>query len=371
MRIALVGNHPDGWSLASALESGGSGSVIAVADIVSDDLFPNAERHSDIDDLVARSDIDLVIIAGPLRRRGPQLRRALQSKCHALCVSIASDQPDLAYEASLIQTETKKMALPIVPSLVHPSVEQMRSWLAQRRNRAENRTSPPTVFVWRQTGIPPLAGDPLQPDWHLIRNLGGDIAEVVGFSPSDGAEALEPITFSGRFQDGSLLQGLIDPSDRRTGSSLTVRIAGESARLSISDIHRIQFESDTDSASGSDQTEPTRDQVWLQLAGELLASIQTGKPWRVTWQDEIRVCEWADALHRSLTKRRISTLDYQEINEEVGSKGTLTLIGCGMVWVMLLLAFLAIWQPLVLWGVLPLIGLFLALVIMNWLAQKR
>jgi hypothetical protein len=72
-----------------------------------------------------------------------------------------------------------------------------------------------------------------------------------------------------------------------------------------------------------------------------------------------------------LTKRRISTLDYQEINEEVGSKGTLTLIGCGMVWVMLLLAFLGIWQPLVLWGVLPLIGLFLALVIMNWLAQKR
>jgi len=90
-----------------------------------------------------------------------------------------------------------------------------------------------------------------------------------------------------------------------------------------------------------------------------------------TWHDEVRVLELQDALRRSVEKRRTSGLEYQEISEEVGSKGTLTLIGCGMIWVILLVFGLSIWLPWIRWAVVPILLGFMALLGMNWLARKR
>ena len=72
-----------------------------------------------------------------------------------------------------------------------------------------------------------------------------------------------------------------------------------------------------------------------------------------------------DALRRSVEKRRTSGLEYQEISEEVGSKGTLTLIGCGMIWVILLIFGLSIWVPAVRWAIVPLLLGYLALLGMS------
>jgi len=370
MRIALIGNHPEGVALAAALRSEAGGVVAAVVDGEIGGVFPGAEILTDIDELCARTDLDLVIVAGPLQRRGLQLRRVLQSRFHALCVTTAADTPDLAYEASLILHETGKMALPIVPSLVHPAVHEMQDWLQKLRTQDNSGRITTRILTWHQAGVE-QGGERPEPDWHLIRTLGGDLIELVGFAPHDGAEPMEPVVFSGRFQDGSLLHGLINPTGHSQRWSLSISESGQTARLRGASKTDMQFEWEEGPTDSRNANKMDPEVLWHRYALEISEALRTAKRWRITWQDEIRVCEWADALRRSVAKQKISTLDYQDTSEEVGAKGTLTLIGCGMVWIILLLALIAIWQPLVLWGVVPLLVLFLALAVVNWLAQKR
>jgi hypothetical protein len=91
----------------------------------------------------------------------------------------------------------------------------------------------------------------------------------------------------------------------------------------------------------------------------------------IVWQDEIRCLELDDALRRSVEKHRASSLDLAEFTEESGSRGTLTLIGCGVIWLLLLIFALSIWLPWIRWAVVPLLAGFLALLALKWLGGSR
>ena len=64
-------------------------------------------------------------------------------------------------------------------------------------------------------------------------------------------------------------------------------------------------------------------------------------------------------------------MDYQEASEEVGFKGTMTLVGCGLLWCVLLLLILSAWFPKVGWLIIPVLVLFLALQLLRWLIPRR
>jgi hypothetical protein len=92
----------------------------------------------------------------------------------------------------------------------------------------------------------------------------------------------------------------------------------------------------------------------------------TGLGRKPTWQSEVRCLELDDAARRSVQRRRASTLDYQEVSEEVGFKGTMTLVGCALLWGVLLLVVLAAWDRRFLFAVGPLLALFLGLQLLRW-----
>ena len=94
-------------------------------------------------------------------------------------------------------------------------------------------------------------------------------------------------------------------------------------------------------------------------------------PATLRWQDAVRCLELDDAARRSIQRRRTSTLEYQEISEEVGFKGTMTLVGCGLLWVLLLLVILARWFPMLGWVIVPLLVVFLALQLLRWIIPKK
>jgi hypothetical protein len=87
---------------------------------------------------------------------------------------------------------------------------------------------------------------------------------------------------------------------------------------------------------------------------------------RPSWQDSIRSMELAEAAKRSIEKRRVSGMDYQEFTEDVGFKGTMTLIGCGMIWLILLLLGISIWIPWAAIAIVPMLVVFLAV----WLVRQ-
>src|SRR5205085_1981970 len=80
---------------------------------------------------------------------------------------------------------------------------------------------------------------------------------------------------------------------------------------------------------------------WPALAVAFEAEVGLGpvenKSGGCRWQDAVRALELDDAARRSLERRRASTLEYPEASEEVGFKGTMTLVGCGMLWGILFL----------------------------------
>jgi hypothetical protein len=91
-----------------------------------------------------------------------------------------------------------------------------------------------------------------------------------------------------------------------------------------------------------------------------------GKSRPLTWQDEVRCLELDDAARRSAERRRATALEYPEPTEEAGVKGTMTLAGCALLWVILLLAVASAWVPWLGWAILPVLFLFLALQVFLW-----
>ena len=90
-----------------------------------------------------------------------------------------------------------------------------------------------------------------------------------------------------------------------------------------------------------------------------------------TWQDAIRALELDDAARRSLERRRASLLEYPQASEEVGFKGTMTLVGCGILWGIILLVILSRWVPWLGWAVGPLLAVFLLLQLLRWVIPPR
>ncbi len=90
----------------------------------------------------------------------------------------------------------------------------------------------------------------------------------------------------------------------------------------------------------------------------------------LSWQDAIRSLELDDAARRSVERRRSSLLEYPEATEEVGFKGTMTLIGCGLVWAVLLMMILSVWWPKVGWLIVPLLVVFLGLQLLRYFLPR-
>ena len=78
-----------------------------------------------------------------------------------------------------------------------------------------------------------------------------------------------------------------------------------------------------------------------------------------------------DAARRSVERRRANTLEYPEASEEVGFKGTMTLVGCGVLWVIVVLLFLSVWFPKLGWVIMPVLGAFLVLQVFLLAARRN
>ena len=85
----------------------------------------------------------------------------------------------------------------------------------------------------------------------------------------------------------------------------------------------------------------------------------------------MRGLELDDAARRGVERRRSSVLEYQEASEEVGFKGTMTLVGCGLIWLVLLLLLASYWYPPIRWLIAGLLVVFLGLQFLHSSFPKR
>jgi predicted dehydrogenase len=409
MRFALLGNHPDGVDFARALVESGrhelvaySGPAAALETLRTQGV--TVRPIGDIEEILADPAVEAVIVAGRVGIRAEQLRRALQSERHVLCAHPADQTPDIAYEAAMIQADIRQVLLPLLPQTLHPGVVRLRELAREqslgRLSLIEMELASPRAALIETD---PARHRPALPGWDVLRALGGEIAEVSAFAASEELTAEEPLLLTGKFVDGLLFRASYLPDSATP--AWRIRVAGEDGKAEL------VFARGWPGPAllcGHDAADRPFEESWdawdpwpaLVVVFELAAGIRTPSvlaPYTpatesqseaitrhrpetyqpsatlppLTWQDEVRCLELDAAARRSVHYRRVSVMEYQEATEEAGFKGTMTLIGCGLLWLSLVLLIVSIWAPRVGWVIGPVLVLFLLLQLFRWIIPAK
>ncbi len=404
MRFALLGDHPDGLDMARALvESGRHKLAIYCGPVEGRERLARWELRprflGDLEETLAAPDLEAVIVAGRLDSRPIQLRRALQSEHHVLCVHPASDSPDSAYEAALLQNDVKKVLLPLLPWRYHPALRRLEDIAAgtaspvdsrfQAASRQRPLTSsqgpavlanpPPATLgsrlieleIWSAEELlaegDALVNKPWLPGWDLLRFLGGEIAEIFALAPELEEMGAEPLLLTGKFESNRLFQVTILPCQTEPRWRLALVLRQGKIELAFPEGWPGPALLSWLDEAGQQRREPFAPwNPWPSLVAafedalDLEQKTADAGP-HLDWQEEVRCLELDEAARRSVESHRTSVMEYQEVSEEVGFKGTMTLLGCGLLLVCVLFLIFSAWSPWLGWAILPLIGLFLFL----------
>jgi predicted dehydrogenase len=351
MRFARVGDHPDGLAFASAAMQ--AGHEIAVVCGGEPRKSEAAVVVADLEEVLADPTIEAVIVAGPVGSRLEVARRVLQSERPAAIVMPVDTKPDGVYELSMLAGDTHQAVMPLDAGTTSelPS-RPADAWVDLTVTDPDR----PFRYVDESGRFAAFRG------WSLIRRLVGEVVEVSGFSRAEELDPAEPVFLSGRGENGvfhlrcfraagpaTLRVDYVSPVGREShdcgdpGSAWPALVA--------------EFERAVEAVRRSPRADPA-------------AGISVPEGGRVSWRDAIRAAELDDAACRSVIKRRGVLLEYQEASEEVGFKGTMTLVGCALLWAIIMLLMLSAWQPWVGWLILPAILGFLALQALGIYARK-
>jgi len=390
MRFALLGNHPDGLDMARALVETGRHELIAYcgpsggAEALRRRGMTAPKPVGDMEEVLADPAVEAVIVAGRVADRPLQLRRALQSERHVLCVHPADQTPDVAHEAAMIQGDTKQVLLPLLPAALHPLVGRLSELrLGDWRLVELERWSPDPILIETD----PARRRAAVPDWDVLRAIGGEVAELSAFAAREELSSEEPLFLAGRFEAGVLFRTCYLPGQAEIRWRLSV--VGNRGRAELGfpqgwpGPSRLNW---VDAEGNSHEEEQGPWDAWAGLVpifeaaverrskGPLLA-LGAGKELEVrslpSWHDEIRALELDTAARRSVEHRRALVLEYQEASEEVGFKGTMTLAGCGVLWGIFFLLILSAWLPRLGWLIVPLLAGFLVLQLFRWIIPAR
>jgi predicted dehydrogenase len=388
MRIALIGDHPDGRQFARALAAGGHEIAAYCGGLRLVDEFAGIRVTRDVEEILADPGVEAVIVGSKIDLRGEHLRRVLQSERHALCVHPVARSPDSAYEAAMLRGDTGVVLLPILVDALQPYLFALKELTAREAPKLGElqflvleHCTPQTVFrepdsAGRNAG---LCG------WGWLRAIGGEIVDVNAYAEAEELSDDLPFFISGRFEKGGVFQSIYYPRAPQERQALYWQ--GTCGRAEVQVLPSRQAAA---RLRWWNKDQPPHEQTWdsidrwQPLVKVFDAAIEEWRqspvispagseperkssPAYPSWQDEIRILEIEDAARRSIAHHRTVSLEYPEATEEAGFKGTMTLLGCGLLWGLILLLVLSRWLPWLGWVVMPLIIAFLALQLLRWI----
>jgi predicted dehydrogenase len=370
MRFALIGDHRDGLAMTSALTAQVRHQLAAYAGPVG-----GAERlrqcgavfrqYQEVEELLAQSDVELVIVADDLEHRPAVLKRALQADKHVLCVHPADLRPDICYEASMIVQDTRRILVPLLPERLAPAMLRL-----QQLCREGSLGIVQVVEGERKESAANWDGSSLLSVWDGLRQLQGEIREVsVLTAAGEGLQPGEQTTLTGRFARGALFHLLMTPSGESQSCRWLVRGEGGTAELIMAQGPYGLAQLHCQTPSGEIVESFAAWDPWQRLA-EVVEDCMLRKPQPMTWLDETRCLELFDAARTSARRRRVVPMDYEASSEEANFKSTMTAVGCGLLLVLLVLFFAMPLIPGLKYVFLPLLVLFLAMQLLRWLVPS-
>ena len=377
MRFGLLGEHPDGVDLAAALVDSGRHSLAATTGAFPPAIVArlgNPARVSDAEEILADGGVEAVIVAGTPGVRPALLRRSLQSERHVVCVHPADEKTDIAYEAAMLQQDTGYVLFPLLPEGLHPGIARLAGFLTRqdadpigvfRLLTYDRHATGEILDSIAEEGVAPAF-----PGWDILRRLGGELAEVSSFADGEEPAAGLPVLLAGRFEGGGLFQVTLVPG--QPASYWRLVLIGTRGQATLTWPQGWNGPAFLNWREGGQDREEyfERYDPWPALVEAFERSVAK-QPAALRWQDEVRMLELDGAARRSTERRRVDLMDYQEANEEVGFKGTMTLLGCAMLWgviVILVLSRLYAWTG---WLILPLLLAFMLLQFLRYVIPAK
>lgn len=382
MRLALLGEHPDGVAFAAALCGTGRHRVVACTAELEEHVrqaLGGPALVRDAEEVLADPAVEAVVVAGRMDLRAEQLRRVLQSERHAACVHPCGEKADTAHEAAMVAQDGRRVVFPLLVEGQHPAFHRLAEVAGELRLVTLERTAPGEVLD--NAGHESVA--PSVPGWDVLRAVGGEVSEVWAVGGEGGLEAGRPVLLAGRYQNGALFQMTLVPGPPAMWRLVAVGAAGL-AELTFpqgwSGPSVLEWRED------GKRREEYREayDAWAELAGQFEAALglrptregeasaePRGNVAPITWDDEVRSLELDDAARQSAIHRRASALDYQEANEEVGFKGTMALAGCAMLWVVVGLLIASVYYPWAGLLVLPLLAVFIGMQFLRYVIPPK
>lgn len=299
----------------------------------------------------------------------------------------------------MIQGDTGCILLPILPDVLHPALVRF----AELVRETEGPVGGLRLLEVEHAAVGEFLLEPQDihtkwslPGWDRLRALGGEILEVSALSPQEDLEPGQPLLISGVFESGTMFQETFLPfapqprwravaTGERGRAELLFPLGWDGPsfltwRQTAGELHEVAFPvADPwpalvevfEAASRKDAMAQSDQELENSAPSTLGAFASLREPPAPTWQDAIRCLELDDAACRSVSRRRSSTLEYPEASEEVGFKGTMTMIGCGLLWVILVLLILSRWVPWLGWFIIPVLVVFIALQGLRWIVRRR
>lgn len=377
MRLLLLGDHPDGIDAVLALTrqepwrlAGYAGPMNAVARLRQAGMA--VSTHGDAETALALKDLDWVILADELPHRPELLKRALQNGCSVAVVHPPDLEPDVAYEALLLQQDARVQLVPLLVERLSPGIQALRKLLdegrlgALRQLEMEIRFNAPSSGGGLMRGLPrEWEGHPLLTLWDPLRLVLGEVEEISAVAGQGEILPNATLALTGTCRGGVLFQAnLLPQTGGHTGCRLTLR--GERAEAVL----------DAPEGWGGPCRlllgEEVRELPPAPARGEMLAEVvrsaQAGQP-RLTWTDGTRCLELFDAVRRSVRRKRLVQMDYDAVSETGNFKSTMTALGCMILLVVIVLFFATPTFSFLQYFIPPLLILFLLLQLLRWVAR--
>jgi myo-inositol 2-dehydrogenase/D-chiro-inositol 1-dehydrogenase len=325
--------------------------------------------------LLDRSQVDAVVVASsaaPERLTEP-LRRLVQLAIPTLVAHPAVESMLVAYELDMIRSESGGVLLPYLAERTHPAIRELAQSVfgtGTSIGRIE-QLSFERHLVERSR---PIVLAEFARDVDLLRLLCGELNKIsaLGGSDPEARHAHLVVQLSGPM--GILTRWAVLPAQERRHGRLVIQGAAGQAVLEMP----MEAGWTLETRIGSD-TQRREFDPWDPAAAALaqLERAISGEPVEPTWHDAARCLELTECVERSLARGKTIELHFENYTEQGAFKGTMSALGCGLLMLGLLLLVVAavvnrgLVGGAVIWGLLALLGTFLALQLLGFLVREK
>lgn len=332
MKIALLGTNASTLAMAEAVRAAGFDlAAAAEADKLAEPLsrvFRDVRILPHWSELLEGGLADAIVVAGESPDRFEQLRAILQAEI-ALLVPYPLLDVLSCYELEAIR-EDKAGVIAYYPSWrLHPACDEL---LPQASSLGKLEQIVCERFLADRSKENILRS--FAHDVDLLRALAGQLTQVTAMAPGVSSTEQDPhyanlgVQLAGSAE--TVVRWSVSPLETAAGARLVLWGEKGKVSLQVPEGTAASWECHEELAGEEPRTQTFPDWNPYCAALDELQAVAGGKKGSMEWLDAIRAMELAEAVQRSLSRRRMIELRPDEHSEEAAFKGTMAMVGCGL-----------------------------------------